>query len=146
MTQGLLSQDVKPIKFADFQKLILKTNDTLYVVNFWATWCGPCIEELPYFNNIADRRGDRKIMIFTISLDSRARLSSVIEFLKRKPLRTATFLLDETDADAFIDKIDSRWSGAIPATVVFKNGKIVAFKEEKFESTDELESFIKTHY
>ncbi len=137
---SLDAQDIQAVKFDVFQKMIDKTNDTLYVVNFWATWCSPCIEELPYFNQLTEAHG-KKLKIFTVSVDYKSKLESVRSFLKKRPLLSETLLLDESDPNIYIDRINSEWSGAIPATVLFQNGKRVRFTEKKFENFEELKSF-----
>ncbi|MDP2387961.1 MAG: TlpA disulfide reductase family protein [Bacteroidota bacterium] len=108
-------------KIADLQKRIENNNDTLYIVNFWATWCKPCVAELPDFEKINNEYKTKKVKVLLVSMDFREDMKKrVIPFLKKNKYTTETVLLDETDG-SFIDKISKDWSGAIPGTLFIKN-------------------------
>lgn len=95
----------------------LKSSDTVYVVNFWATWCKPCVEELPLLERFQKTHPEVKVLLVT--LDFKEELSKkVIPFFQKKPYKTECVLLDETNGQEFIDKIDKRWTGAIPMTLI----------------------------
>ena len=102
---------------------IEKNNDTLYVVNFWATWCKPCVAELPDFEKINQEYKDQKVKVILVTLDFKEELKKrVIPFVKKNNYTSEIILLDETDG-SFIDKVSKDWSGAIPATLFIKNNK-----------------------
>ncbi len=106
--------------------------DTTYIVNFWATWCAPCIKELPHFEKLQQEKKSDKLKVLLVSLDFKNRLEkSVIPFVKRHKLKNEVFLLDETDQQQYIDRIDKTWSGAIPATL-FVTGNKRKFIEKEF--------------
>jgi thiol-disulfide isomerase/thioredoxin len=112
-------QTVKVYKVDQLLKR-LKSSDTIYVVNFWATWCKPCVEELPILENFQNQH--KAIKVLLVTLDFKEDLQKrVIPFLQKKNYTTECVLLDETNGQTFIDKLDKRWSGAIPMTLICKN-------------------------
>lgn len=125
-------------------KTIQPGNDTLYIVNFWATWCGPCIAELPYFEQAAEDNTVKKVKILLINLDFPSEKAKVTAFVAKKKLQNVVYLLDARDPNKWIDQIDSSWDGAIPATVFYKAGKKVFFHEGDFTQA-ELNKKINLH-
>lgn len=120
----------------------IKSDDTLYVVNFWATWCKPCIAELPAFDSLYEKTRGTKVKIILVNLDFKEVLDEKVNpFLQRNKLRSECVLLDEVNGNEFIDKVSDRWSGAIPATL-FKLGTI-KFLVEKKQHLGNLEEQIK---
>ena len=118
------SQNVKLLNINQLQERIKNGKDSTYVVNFWATWCAPCIKELPHFEKLAIEHKSEKLAVLLISLDFKSKLeSNVIPFVKRKNLKDEVFLLNESNPQEFIDRIDPNWSGSIPATLFIKNEK-----------------------
>ena len=127
-------------KFAAFEKAILKEDDNIYVINFWATWCAPCIKELPYFEKL--HTDNPKVKVILVSLDSRNDLNKkLIPFVDRKKITAQVVLLSDKDYNAWLDKIDASWSGAIPATLIIQ-GKKHLFAEREFESFTELNDYV----
>lgn len=113
----LSAPTIPVVGLADLESRFEQGGDTIYVVNFWATWCKPCIEELPAFDKYERSTEGQAIKVLLVSLDDPEELSDVVEpFLKRKGLRPECVLLDEPKPNEWIDKIDESWSGAIPAT------------------------------
>lgn len=118
------SQNVKLLTIDQLNERIEKGKDSTYVVNFWATWCAPCIKELPHFEKLSAEHKSDKLAVLLVSLDFKSKLNSnVIPFVKRKNLKNEVFLLNEGSPQEFIDRIDPSWSGSIPATLFIKNGK-----------------------
>lgn len=136
--QSIMAQEVKVIKFKEFQNLRNNSSDTLYVVNFWATWCKPCIKELPFFESAQVKYKNQPVKVILISLDSKVDLTTkVVPFATKRKLKTRLYLLDEPDANSWIDKIEPKWSGAIPATIFFNNRQqVYHFVEKEFHEAE----------
>lgn len=118
------NQNVKLLNIDQLNERIKNGKDSTYVVNFWATWCAPCIKELPHFEKLAAEHKSEKLAVLLVSLDFKSKLASnVVPFVKKKNLKNEVFLLNESDPQQFIDRIDPSWSGSIPATLFIKNDK-----------------------
>lgn len=116
-----IAQQVKKIKITDLEKAIKESNGPL-VINFWATFCKPCIEEMPYFEAMAEKYKGKGFQLIFVSLDLQDDYpKKVNDFVKKRKIKSPVFWLDETDADYFIPKIDEKWSGSIPATLFLNN-------------------------
>ncbi|MFD2572089.1 TlpA disulfide reductase family protein [Spirosoma soli] len=116
-------QSVTVVKFDRLKEMISQPNDTLYVVNFWATWCGPCVKEMPEFEVARQANAAKKVKVLLVSMDDKADLKTkVIPFVQKRKIRSQVVLLDEPDPNAWIDKLAPEWSGALPMTLVL-NGK-----------------------
>jgi len=110
--------------------------DTIYVVNFWARWCKPCIQELPAFDSLYAITKNSNIKVLLVTLDFKEDLATKVNpFLKEKNIKAECVLLDEINGNDFVDKISKSWSGAIPATI-FKNNTHSAFIEKKLKLAD----------
>jgi thiol-disulfide isomerase/thioredoxin len=130
---GTSAQQVNAIKITDLEKRIQNSSDTTYIVNFWATWCVPCVKELPDFDSINNSFIDKKVKVLLVSLDFKEDMDIKLKpFLVSKKIKSEVLLLDETNANYFIPKVSSLWTGAIPATLIKNNNKkYEAFYEKK---------------
>lgn len=108
--------------------------DTVFIVNFWATWCGPCVKELPVFNQLQKMYAKQPLKILLVSMDFKSKLKSqVIPFVNKNKLTAEVFLADNSNEQEFIDQIDKNWSGALPGTLIINNKKkIHQFYEQEF--------------
>ena len=89
------------------------------IINFWATWCSPCIKELPDFDSISKVYKNTKVKVLLVTMDFKEDLKSkVLPFILAKNLYSEVLLLDELNGNYFIPKISDAWSGAIPATLI----------------------------
>ncbi|HEY5747520.1 MAG TPA: TlpA disulfide reductase family protein [Chryseolinea sp.] len=118
------AQQANVIKFDKLQALIDAKSDQVQVINFWATWCAPCVKELPLLEKL-NATNDPTVKVTLINLDFADKLDKVNAFIARKNMKTDVLLLDEIDYNTWIDKVDKSWGGAIPATLIInpKNGR-----------------------
>jgi len=138
-----LAQSVEVINVENMESIIHEKTGKTRVINFWATWCKPCIEELPYFEAVNQDPDFDDIEIVLISLDFVEDLNTKVRsYIEKKSITSTVKLLDNVDYNSWIDKVDPSWSGAIPATLVINNtlNKRIFF-EKQFEES-ELESVL----
>ena len=143
LTTSSLAQQATVIKFEGLQQILDTKADQIQVINFWATWCAPCIKELPLLEK-ANAQSDLGAKITLINLDYADKVDKVNDFIARKNIRSKVLLLDELDYNAWIEKVEKNWTGAIPATLIFdpKTGKRKFVERELKEG--ELEELIVT--
>jgi thiol-disulfide isomerase/thioredoxin len=117
--------------FKGFEHLLHLSTDTVYVLNFWATWCIPCRKELPEFEKIAQTYKNEKVKILLVSLDFPAQIDKeLIPFLKNNNITSNVYLLNDPNSNAWIDKVDASWSGSIPATLIYKRNNRRFYENE----------------
>jgi thiol-disulfide isomerase/thioredoxin len=112
--------------------------DTVYVVNFWATWCAPCVAEMPNFEKLQSAYRDQPLKVLMISVDFKSKLESAVKpFVKKKKLQNELFLLNEKSQQEYIDKISKDWSGALPTTLIVNRTKSIRkIYEQEFTYTE----------
>ncbi len=138
---NIMAQEVPLIIWPQMEQLLTKQNDTTYVVNFWATWCRPCIAELPYFEQLNKNYKSEKLKVILVSLDFDVELEQRLKpFLNKRGIQSEVYLLNEPDANTWINKVSPDWSGAIPATVIYR-GNDYSFYEKSFQYK-ELDSLV----
>lgn len=116
-----LAQEVRVLSWKEYIPMIKPDSGQVVVVNFWATWCAPCIEELPVFDRLTKEHSDSVRVVLT-SLDHQSRLESkLFPFLAKKRVRSEVIVLDEVDFNLWMPKVNESWSGAIPATWLLFN-------------------------
>jgi len=107
-------------------------------------WCKPCVEELPYFETIRKDYSDKKVKVILVSLDFGKNVDDRLNrFIERKKIKADVLILDDPDANSWINKIDENWDGALPATVIYKKDQKDVFTrqvtyEELAESIDRM--------
>ncbi len=145
--QEVAEKQVKKVKTVDFEGLtpyLSANDDKTYVVNFWATWCAPCIKELPYFQELDSTYADDQLQLTLVSLDFPDQVEKkLIPFIEKHQIEEKVVLLDAPNENEWIPKIDSSWSGAIPATIIFNKDRR-AFFEQSFTKEalfEEVEKF-----
>ena len=139
------TMDVPFYEFKELETFLHKKDDRTYVINFWATWCKPCIKELPYFEELNANYKDRNVEVLLVSLDFPKSIESkLLPFIKEHGLKSQVVILNDIKSNTWIPKVDEEWSGAIPATVIYNKDKR-QFYERSFtyeELETELEQFL----
>lgn len=137
------SQSVSISNAQNILKRVEQSNDTIYVVNFWATWCAPCVEELPIFNTQELSELHQPIQVILVSLDFNGQIDTKLKpFLKQKDINETVVWLNEKNPNTWVDLVDPSWSGAIPATKIYYQNKKVFHEGELDEP--ELKSMIQS--
>ena len=140
---GIVSAEAQTVpswKVTKLQDYIAKS-DSVLVINFWATFCKPCIEEIPYFETTVDKYKDKKVKMLLVSLDLKDEYpNSIKSFVSKNNYASKIVWLNETNADYFCPRVDKKWSGGIPSTLIInpKTGYRKFFedqlKPEEFEA------------
>lgn len=113
-------------------------DDTIRVINFWATWCKPCVEELPYFKALNQDLSLKKTKVYLVSLDFKSQIEKrLIPFVEKNLSNSNVVAFVDPESNSWIPQINKEWSGAIPATFMSK-GNESWFREGDFESTEEI--------
>jgi thiol-disulfide isomerase/thioredoxin len=140
-------REVEVIKIEGLKSLLNEADHKVHIINFWATWCKPCVKELPRF--VEASRNHPDISFSFVTLDFVEDLDTkVYPFLEKRNLNLRVLLMDEVDYNLWIDIVDPSWSGAIPATLMIEpsTGRRI-FLEKEFENNEleiEIQNFIKT--
>lgn len=135
-------QEAELIKLDQLKNLIESKSEHIKVINFWATWCAPCIKEIPLFEKLGQERADVKVILVSMDLDLDPDPEKVHKFIARKKLQSRVLILDAVSPNLWIDQIEKEWSGALPATLIVngKTGQRKFVEEELHEG--ELEKLI----
>ncbi|MCB2377148.1 TlpA family protein disulfide reductase [Hymenobacter sp. BT635] len=141
------AQRVSVIKLPELQKRLSRQNDTTYVVNFWATWCAPCVKELPLFEQLNTTHAGKKVKVLLVSMDYASQLDKKVKpFVLKRGLKSEVVLLNETDPNTYMEQVDPKWSGALPFTVIWngKKSKRATFEKEftQAELSAEINKFL----
>ncbi len=112
---------VQKVKITDLEHLIANSNHPL-IVNFWATFCVPCVKEIPYFQTTISRYAAQQVELVLVSVDLPdyfpARIAS---FARGRSFTSRILWLDETNADYFCPRVDPKWTGGIPSSLFVDN-------------------------
>ena len=135
------------IEIVDFDGLYSKIDlsvDKTYVINFWATWCAPCVKELPYFEEVNKQSKERNIEVILVSLDFPSQIESKLKpYLKRNKIKSKVILLDDSKMNTWVPKVHEQWDGGIPATLIVNSSNYKFYpkpfeKEELFAEINKL--------
>ncbi|WP_411032296.1 redoxin domain-containing protein [Spongiimicrobium sp. 3-5] len=122
--------DLPIYDFDGLEPMLHFKDEKTYVINFWATWCAPCVKELPHFERIHSEQKDNNVEVILVSLDMpKMWTTHLVPFLKEKQLKSKVVILDDTKQNTWIPKVDADWSGAIPATLIYNAKKRIFFDE-----------------
>ncbi len=130
--------------FEEIAPILELESDYTYVINFWATWCKPCIEEMPYLETLHENFKDEQVKVVLVSLDFKKDIDKKFRsFLKERDLEPTVALLLDSKYNDWIDRVSPEWDGAIPATIVYNKDKKI-FYGEQFSDYQELEALVQS--
>ena len=139
-TVSLNAQKFEYIKVPELEKILKNPENKLFVVNLWATWCAPCVKELPDFEKVAKEFNSSRVKFIMVSLDFPSEIDKqLLPFLKKNQISLDVKVMTDTDYDSWIRKVDKDWQGNIPSTLVFNNAR----KTRYFHSGEISESELK---
>jgi thiol-disulfide isomerase/thioredoxin len=116
----IYAQEIPSVTADKLMKRLAANEDTLYIVGFWATWCGPCVKELPEFDKLADKYKGYPVKVLLVSLDFKNDYPAKLQkFINKRKLAHEVLWLSESNANEYIPKITNEWQGSIPATLLY---------------------------
>ena len=142
VNNNILKSDIEleVYDFEGFESFLNKKDNKIYVVNFWATWCAPCVKELPYFEKLNTEYRTKNVEVILVSLDFPHLYDSKLKpFIEKKKLKSKVIALDDVDMNTWIPKVDETWSGSLPATIIYKNNNRKFFEQSFTYETLEKE-------
>jgi len=141
-TTILYSQQIKEVNPDWIVQLNKNTSDTLYIINFWGTWCKPCLEEMPGIDSIQMKYAERKVKVILVSTDMKREYQNRLpSFVKERGYQSQVVWMNEPDGEKWIPLVSSSWSGLIPSTwILYRKNKFNYFREGQitFEELDKI--------
>ena len=139
----LLAVNLLPVDETGYRKLIEANRGKVVLVDFWATWCEPCREEMPKLAALERSLRSRGFVLVTISADEPEQAGAADAFLKKSGVRGRTYRRQVANDQQFIDSIDAKWRGALPALFLYDRSgtKVRSFIGETAEG--EVEAAVK---
>jgi thiol-disulfide isomerase/thioredoxin len=108
------------------QRLIAESKGRVLLIDFWATWCAPCREEMPLLVALQRKYAAKGLRLVTVSADEEEDRAAALKFLQQHQVSPPAYLKKVADDDRFITFVDKNWSGALPALFLYdRNGKLV---------------------
>jgi len=133
------------LNYEQLKPLLHKNDAKVYVINFWATWCLPCVKELPAFEKLNIDFKDKNVEVILVSLDFLRKVeSNLIPFIKDKNIKSKVLHFEDKNDHFWIKDIAENWTGSIPVTLIY-SAKKRKFYEHSFHYEDlkkELQIFL----
>jgi len=130
--QNSFAQNIQKIKLKDFEHVLNRQGDSIYVYNFFATWCKPCVKELPNFVKFANDSANTKINFSFVSMDELESMDEKVKpFVAKKKITQKVYMVEASSYD-WLQRVYRGWGGSIPLTVVVNShtGKRQFFEGE----------------
>ena len=113
------NKNIEVVDFDGFYSKIDLSSDDTYVINFWATWCSPCVKELPYFESVNKEYSDKNVKVILVSLDFPSQIESKLKpYIKKNNINSNVILLDDSKMNKWVPRVSEKWDGGIPATLI----------------------------
>jgi thiol-disulfide isomerase/thioredoxin len=136
------AQKAESVRLDELLGIIASRKEPIQIINFWATWCAPCVKELPLLEKLNRDRTDVKVTLVSMDLDLDPNPEKVYKFIARKNIQSRVIILNEREPNSWINKIDKTWSGALPATLLVNNATGMRKFVERELREGELEKWI----
>jgi thiol-disulfide isomerase/thioredoxin len=104
--------------------------DKLLLINFWATWCGPCVEEFPELQRMVQMYANRQVQIVTVSINSPDEKKLVLGFLEKVHATSKSYLFNGNDSADAVNGFGTGWKGGVPYTVLIGTKGEILYKEQ----------------
>ena len=120
-----LAFDLQPLDETGYRSMLASYRGKVVLVNFWATWCAPCREEMPALVALERKLRQKGFVLVTVSADEPEQSSAAAAFLAKHGVRPPAYLKKAANDQAFIDTVNREWTGTLPATFLYdKNGRL----------------------
>ena len=136
-------KNIQVVDFDEFYSKIDLSSDDTYVINFWATWCSPCVKELPYFESVNKEYADKNVKVILVSLDFPSQIESRLKpYIRKNNIKSNVILLDDSKMNKWVPRVSEKWDGGIPATLIV-NSSSYNFYPSPFEKEELVGEILK---
>jgi len=136
-------KNIQVVDFDEFYSKIDLSSDDTYVINFWATWCSPCVKELPYFESVNKEYADKNVKVILVSLDFPSQIESRLKpYIRKNNIKSNVILLNDSKMNKWVPRVSEKWDGGIPATLIV-NSSNYNFYPNPFEKEELVAEIIK---
>jgi thiol-disulfide isomerase/thioredoxin len=152
---SLIAQDQAPTPerykvfdtYDDLQAHISKYANQTVVINFWATYCAPCVKEVPFFDQLQEKYRANNVKVIMVNLDFKSQLKQRLDkYLNDHPIPNLEIVvLADQDADSWVPRVTSDWDGSLPFTMVLSKGVLKDTHRQEFSDFDDLVKFVAPH-
>ena len=139
------NKDIEVVDFDGFYSKIDLSSDDTYVINFWATWCSPCVKELPYFESINKEYSNKNVKVILVSLDFPSQIELKLKpYIEKNKIKSNVILLDDSNMNKWVPRVSEKWDGGIPATLIVNSSNYNFYPNpfEKEELVSEISKVI----